>query len=114
MDAVLEAIASVVQKVFSIGCLFMEFDFSSDTPNRPKKGPPKRFLMRNTPASVSSPKVDVPPAVQSSGKMHLLRIVLFVENTLHRRFKPTSPCKDGPITYTKETAITTVRRLRGG
>lgn len=29
----------------------MEFDFSSDSSNRPRKGPPKRFLMRNAPVS---------------------------------------------------------------
>ena len=35
------------KKCFQLSVCFMEFDFSSSPSDKPKKGPPKRFLMRN-------------------------------------------------------------------
>ena len=42
------------KKCFQLSVCFMEFDFSSSPSDKPKKGPPKRFLMRNAPPAASS------------------------------------------------------------
>lgn len=86
----------------------MEFDFTSDNSNRPKRGPPKRFLMRNAPSQATTVKEAPKSTETKEGIMIFCKLIVVVESAICRRFPPVIPCKDGSIAYTKELAIETV------
>lgn len=89
----------------------MEFDFSSDSSNRPRKGPPKRFLVRNAPVSEDIKGPELKTEDKKDGTVALYWILSVVENPIHRRFIPSHPCRDGSIVYTAESAVQKVSYL---
>ena len=99
----------------------MEFDFSSDTPNRPRRGPPARFAERMSKLSgaqeshSSTPKPSENAAsTQPNSDGNLIRVYsLQLVSSIPKRRIPRIPCRDGAISYTKENTIDTVRICDG-
>lgn len=89
----------------------MEFDFSSDSSNRPRKGPPKRFLMRNAPTTEVNKAPELKTEAKKDGIVIILQTSSIVENPIHRRFVPSHPCRDGSVVYTAESAVQRVPYL---
>ena len=85
----------------------MEFDFSSDKPAKARRAPPARFTMQRTKKEEAAPVL--PSQSKQSNSDSVSPIVLGnTDSPGHRRFIPTTPCRDGSIIYSKETALAAV------